>query len=91
MKCKYCGHALASDSAICPNCGMLMTDDQLKMRKSYNGYNNPYIKRLNDINKNREYSNNNNVETSSIGAALLIVLILIIVTIIAVIIFINNR
>ena len=52
MQCTHCGHALSNNSAICPNCGMLMTPDQLKMRKDFNGYNNPYVERLNKLNQN---------------------------------------
>lgn len=91
MQCTHCGHALSNNSAICPNCGMLMTPDQLKMRKDFNGYNNPYVERLNKLNQNMLYKKSENEETSNIGAALLIVFIIIIVTIIAVIIFFNNR
>ena len=30
MKCKYCGYSLSNNSAICPHCGMLMDEEQLK-------------------------------------------------------------
>lgn len=91
MQCKYCGHALSNISAICPNCGMLMTQEQMKMRKEFNGYNNPYVQRLNKLNQNFKYKESNNGKNNSMESAIFITLILVIVIIIAVIIFINNR
>lgn len=85
MKCKYCGYSLSNNSATCPHCGMLMTDDQLKRRKELNGYNNPYMQRLNKLGeeriKNKLYDNE---QTKNIGAYIIIVAILIAITIIAV-------
>ena len=31
--CKKCGHALSSNSALCPNCGAMMDNRQLEIRK----------------------------------------------------------
>ena len=91
MHCKYCGHALSNLSAICPNCGMLMSNEQMKMRKEINGYNNPYVQRLNKLNENFKYKEPNNGKNNIMESAIFITIILMIVTIIAVIIFINNR
>lgn len=91
MKCKYCGYALSNNSATCPHCGMLMTDDQLKVRKELNGYNNPYMQRLNKLNedkiKNKLYESE---QIKNVGGYILIVAALIIVTIICVIIFMSR-
>lgn len=91
MKCKYCGYSLSNNSAVCPHCGMLMSDEQLKRRKELNGYNNPYMERLNKLNedkiKNKLYENE---QTKNIGGYILIVSILIIVTIIAVVIYMSR-
>ena len=56
MHCKYCGSSLWKLSNICPNCGRLITNEQMKLKKEINGYNNPYINRLNELNK-KEYEN----------------------------------
>ena len=91
MKCKYCGYALSNNSATCPHCGMLMSDDQLKRRREINGYNNPYMERLNKLNeekvKNKLFENE---QTKNIGGYIIIVGILIVVTIIAVIIYMSR-
>ena len=91
MKCKYCGHALANNSATCPHCGMLMTEDQLKRRKELNGYNNPYMERLNKLNeekiKNKLYENE---QVKNIGSYILLFIVIIIVILICVIIY-NSR
>lgn len=91
MKCKYCGYALSNNSATCPHCGMLMTNDQLKVRKELNGYNNPYMQRLNKLNedkiKNKLYESE---QIKNVGGYILIVAALIIVTIICVIIFMSR-
>ena len=91
MKCKYCGHALSNNSATCPHCGMLMTEDQLKRRKELNGYNNPYMERLNKLNeeriKNKLYESE---QTKNIINYIIIVSILIIVAIVCVIIYMSR-
>lgn len=88
MKCKYCGYSLSNNSATCPHCGMLMTNEQLKRRKELNGYNNPYMERLNKLNeekiKNKLYEKE---QIKNIGGYILIVAVLIIVTIICVVIY----
>lgn len=91
MKCKYCGFALATNSATCPHCGMLMTQDQLKRRKEINGYNNPYMERLNKLNeekiKNKLY---NNEQTKNIGGYLFIVIAIIAIIITCIFIFMSR-
>ena len=91
MKCKYCGYSLSNNSATCPHCNMLMTDEQLKRRKELNGYNNPYMERLNKLNeekiKNKLYEKE---QIKNIGGYILIVAVLIIVTIICVVIYMSR-
>ena len=86
MKCKYCGHALSNNKATCPNCGMLMTDEQLKIRKELNGYNNPYMQRLNKLNEDKiKHKLYDNEQTKSIKETLIIVAIILCVIIIGII------
>ena len=91
MKCKYCGYALANNSATCPHCGMLMTEDQLKKRKEINGYNNPYMQKLNQLNKEKiENKLYESEQTKNISGYLLIVIAIIIVIIICLFIYISR-
>ena len=91
MKCKKCGHALSNNSVLCPFCGTLMTEEQLKRRKELNGYNNRYIERLNKLNEDKiKYKLEENEEPKNIGSSFIIVLIIIIVTIIGVIIYMSR-
>lgn len=91
MKCKYCGYALANNSATCPHCGMLMTEEQLKRRKELNGYNNPYMERLNKLNKEKiENKLYESEQIKNVGSYLLIAIAIIVVILICVIIF-NSR
>lgn len=92
MKCKHCGYALSNNSAICPHCGMLMSDDQLKRRKEINGYNNPYMQTLNELNKKKiEDGIEENKKSFSIKSDLIILGIVILIIILAIIIYMNNR
>ena len=81
MKCKYCGHALSNNQATCPHCGMLMTEDQLKRRKEINGVNNPYMQRLNELNKNK-HKLEKNEEHINIKPILIVIAILLLILII---------
>lgn len=90
MKCKYCGAALDYKKAICPKCGKLLTPDQMQERKEYNGYNNPYAQRLDELNKKYNYKVEKNSDNKTIGISIGIVAILILITVIAVVIFINR-
>ena len=86
MHCKYCGSSLSNLSNICPNCGRLMSNEQLKIKKDINGYNNPYVQRLNELNK-KEYETNNKVNNSIRGIAIIIITLLVLI----VIVILNNR
>lgn len=86
MRCKYCGYALSNNSAICPHCKRLMSDEQLKMRKETNGINNPYMERLNKLNEEKIKNNlENNDKNINIKPYLIILAIIIIIGLLAVI------
>ena len=85
MHCKYCGASLSNLSSICPNCGKLITSEQQKIKKEINGYNNPYVKRLNELNKN-EYRKEFNKD-NKIKGYLIILSILLIVILLAILLF----
>ena len=89
MHCKYCGAALSKLSNTCPNCGRLMDSDQLRLKKDMNGYNNPYVSRLNELNK-KEYRKEHNENNSIIGIAVILGFLLFIICM-AIVVFINNR
>lgn len=81
--CKNCGHALGSKNAICPNCGMMMSADQLKIRKEINGANNPYMNRLYELNKkNEKYKMEETTNTNNAVYATFIVLCVLVIAII---------
>ena len=80
MHCKYCGASLSNLSSVCPNCGRLMDSDQLRIKKEINGYNNPYVQRLNEINK-KGYREEHKVNNNRIGILLIIGLLLIVLII----------
>jgi len=83
MVCKRCGHALGSNSAVCPNCGTMMSEDQLRSRKNMNGANNPYMNRLDEIrNKNIMNRNEEKTNTNVVGYAIFIILIFLCIAII---------
>lgn len=91
MKCKYCGYSLSNNSPICPHCGMLMTEEQQKKRKELNGYNSPYMERLNKLNKEKEENKLfESEQINNVGGYILIVVVLIILTIICVSIFMSR-
>lgn len=84
MKCRRCGHALSNLRATCPNCGTLMSEDQLKLKKEINGINNPYVQRLEKLNKDKlKYKIEENEEPSNIKQLLVILLIIVLIVIIA--------
>ena len=78
--CKRCGHALPSNSTLCPNCGAMMDSKQLEIKKSLSNKNNVYLERLasirnkNIMNKNEEKSN-----TNIIGYAIFIIAIVLLI------------
>ena len=92
MRCDYCGHALSNNSPLCPHCGMMMNEDQLKRRKQMNGNNNAYMERLNQLNRKKiEDKIEENGKPNIIKGDLIIAGIILVVLIIAVIVFLKNR
>ena len=89
MHCKYCGSSLSNLSNLCPNCGRLISNEQQKIKKDMNGYNNPYVQRLNELNK-KEYETNNKANNNIKGIVIIIGTILLI-SLIAIVILLNNR
>lgn len=87
MNCKYCGASLSKLSSVCPRCGNLITEEQQKIKKEINGFNNPYINRLNELNK-KEYRKEN-IKDNKIKGVLFIIIVLLIIILIA--LFISNR
>ena len=55
--CRKCGHALPSNSALCPNCGTMMDSRQLAIKKSLNSPNSAYLEKLEAI-KNKKFEFN---------------------------------
>ncbi len=86
MRCEFCGHALGTHDAYCPNCGRLISKEQMQERKQMNGALNPYAKRLNELNKNidmykkdeEDYTKNKN------NIAYILIVILLIIILIAI-------
>lgn len=78
MQCKYCGSSISNLSNICPNCGRLISYEQQIIKKDINGINDPYINKLNELNK-KEYINQNIKNNSFKGIVLIIIVILIII------------
>lgn len=78
--CKKCGHALSSNSALCPNCGSMMDNRQLEIRKGLKNNNSAYLDRLdairsrNIMNKNEEKSN-----TNIVGYAIFVIAIVLLI------------
>ena len=94
MKCRNCGNALSNNSAICPICGMLMTNDQLKMRKELNGFNNQYMQRLNKLGEDKLKYNlveNEENNSSNIKAIVIITIIIVVFILIALLLYLSNR
>lgn len=84
MKCEYCGTSLKTLDATCPNCGRLMNKEQLAIRKEMNGINNPYINRLNDLNKESlQYKLSKKEDNNKVKAAIFIIIILLVILLIA--------
>lgn len=83
MVCKKCGHALGSKEAICPNCGALMSREQLDIRKEMNKGKNPYLERIYNIKqKNKEYNNDDPTNTNNTAYAIFIVICILVLAII---------
>ena len=72
--CKRCGHALPSNSTLCPNCVAMMDSRQLEIKKALNKNNNNYIDRLDSIrNKNLMNKNEEKSNTNIIGYAIFVI------------------
>ena len=72
--CKRCGHALPSNSTLCPNCGAMMDSRQLEIKKALNKNNNNYIDRLDSIrNKNFMNKSEEKSNTNIIGYAIFVI------------------
>lgn len=78
--CKRCGHALPSNSTLCPNCGTMMDSKQLEIKKSLSNKNNVYLERLDSIrNKNIMNKNEEKSNTNIIGYAIFIIAIVLLI------------
>ena len=78
--CKRCGHALPSNSTLCPNCGAMMDSRQLEIKKALNKNNNNYIDRLDSIrNKNFMNKSEEKSNTNIIGYAIFVIAIVLII------------
>ena len=84
MKCKFCGHSLSLNQSTCPNCGMLMDNEQLKRKKELNGENSPYMQKLNELNKNK-YKLEKNEDPKTIKQMLVIIAILLFIILLGII------
>jgi uncharacterized membrane protein YvbJ len=82
MRCKKCGHALGSMKAICPNCGALMNEEQMKYRKEMNGVNNPYMQKLFNMSENKKYKEDKYDYTKDVSYGFFIVLVVVVIAII---------
>ncbi len=78
--CKRCGHALPSNSTLCPNCGAMMDSRQLEIKKALNKNNNNYIYRLDSIrNKNFMNKSEEKSNTNIIGYAIFVIAIVLLI------------
>ena len=78
--CKRCGHALPSNSTLCPNCGAMMDSKQLEIKKSLSNKNNVYLERLDSIrNKNIMNKIEEKSNTNIIGYAIFIIAIVLLI------------
>ena len=86
MRCEFCGHALGSNDAYCHNCGRLISKEQMKERKQMNKGLNPYVKRLNELNKNSDrYKKDEDDNTSNRNnKVFILIFILLIIVLIAI-------
>jgi uncharacterized membrane protein YvbJ len=88
MFCKYCGHALANNSMICPNCGKMITAAQ---RNKLQIKEQQYLDLLHKTqDKNLLYKDDKNPNNNSRKTMVYIIGIMIIIILIAFIIFINR-
>lgn len=78
--CRKCGHALPSNSALCPNCGAMMDSKQLAIKKSLANPQNAYLEKLESIkNKNIMNRNEETSNTNIVGYAIFIIAIFLVI------------
>lgn len=78
--CRKCGHALPSNSALCPNCGAMMDSKQLAIKKSLANSQNAYLEKLESIkNKNIMNRNEETSNTNIVGYAIFIIAIFLVI------------
>lgn len=78
--CRKCGHALPSNSALCPNCGAMMDSKQLAIKKSLANPQNTYLEKLESIkNKNIMNRNEETSNTNIVGYAIFIIAIFLVI------------
>lgn len=82
MVCKRCGHALGSNEAICPNCGAMMSKEQLEIRKELNKDKNIYQERIYNIKQKNKYNNEDTTNTNNTAYAIFIVICILVLAII---------
>ena len=82
MVCKKCGHALGSNEAICPNCGAMMSKEQLEIRKELNKDKNIYQERIYNIKQKNKYNNEDTTNTNNTAYAIFIVICILVLAII---------
>ena len=82
MVCRKCGHALGSKEAICPNCGAMMSKEQLEIRKELNKDKNIYQERIYNIKQKNKYNNEDTTNTNNTAYAIFIVICILVLAII---------
>lgn len=84
MVCKKCGRALPSEGFVCKNCGVLMTEEQIKEQKEYMKENNTKYKTKfigeeynnGKLFESRDNSSNKLMGLLVVGGVLLIIIII---------------
>ncbi len=85
MFCKRCGAPLPSHGFVCPKCGAMMSEEQIKEQKNFNKDNKNIILLSDLYSKNpikRDYSK---IKDNKFIGAIIIVLVLLVLIIIAII------
>lgn len=86
MHCKYCGAAIPYNSSICPNCGRMISKDQLlEQQRMNNGMDNGYLKKIESLNRKYENKEVNKDKTNIKGYLIIIGILLLIVIIVLII------
>jgi uncharacterized membrane protein YvbJ len=88
MFCKYCGHALANNAMICPNCGKMISQSQ---RNQMQIKEQQYLDLLHKAqDENYKYKDDNSSHINNRKTLIYILGIILIIILIALIIFINR-